>query len=243
MKSGKPNYSPADMMSIQLARLLPDGENVFHGLSSPIPMVAILLAKRLYTPQLVYLNIAGGIDPKPRKLYTSSVHLELLRNSSAYFSLTEIFDLSARGRLDNAFLSGAQIDQYGNINNSVIGSFTQPKVRLPGGAGSAVIIPTAKRTIVWRTKHDRRTMVEKCDFITSTGNVSHVVTPLAIFRKEGGRLVVESIHPHTTVDYVQEHTGFPLIFDQLRITKEPTRQELFALNQIDPGHVREIEFS
>lgn len=242
MSATRRKYTDADMMVVQLARLLPDGENVFHGLSSPVPMVAVLLAKHLYTPNLVYLNISGGIDPKPKTLHTSSVHQELMRNSPAFFSLTEIFDLSARGKLDNAFLSGAQIDQYGNINNSVIGSFSQPKVRLPGGAGSAVIIPTAKKTIVWRTKHDRRTMVEKCDFITASGNISHIVTPLAIFRKENGRLVVQSIHPHTTVEEVQAQTGFPLLYDTLQYTTEPTEKELRALKHIDPKGVREIEF-
>ena len=55
----------------------------------------------------------------------------------------EVFDLSMRGGLDVAFLSGVQFDALGHVNASVIGDYHKPKVRLPGGAGSAVLIPTA----------------------------------------------------------------------------------------------------
>ncbi|MCQ3980815.1 MAG: CoA-transferase, partial [Anaerolineae bacterium] len=56
-----PPLTPDMMLPIALARLLRDGETVFHGVASPVPMVAILLAKRLHAPNLVYLNITGSI--------------------------------------------------------------------------------------------------------------------------------------------------------------------------------------
>jgi len=43
------------MMAVAMARLLRPGETVFHGVASPLPMVATLLAKRLYAPDLTYL--------------------------------------------------------------------------------------------------------------------------------------------------------------------------------------------
>ena len=103
-------------------------------------------------------------------------------------TLTDLFDLAARGRLDTAFLSGVQIDGAGRINMSVIGDFARPTVRLPGGAGSAALMPRAKRTILWRTKHDPRVFVERLDFVTAQGNVDRVVTPLCVFRRRDGRL-------------------------------------------------------
>ena len=102
-------------------------------------------------------------------------------------TLADLFDLSARGRLDVAFLSGVQIDAEGRINMSAIGSYEQPKVRLPGGAGSAMLMPTARRVILWRTKHDPRTFVERLDFVTAAGNVDRVVTPLGIFARRGAK--------------------------------------------------------
>src|SRR5215213_7005604 len=95
-----------EIMVVSMARLLRDGETVFHGVASPLPMVAILLAKRLHAPNLVYLNITGSIDPRPDRLPVSTVDPSLLRGTRALVTLTDLFDLSARGRLDTAFLSG-----------------------------------------------------------------------------------------------------------------------------------------
>ena len=39
-------------------------------------------------------------------------------------------------------------------------------------------MPTARRTLLWRTKHDPRTFVERVEFVTAVGNVDRVVTPL-----------------------------------------------------------------
>ncbi|MDP9357083.1 MAG: hypothetical protein M3R02_17705, partial [Chloroflexota bacterium] len=66
-------FGPAEMMAVALARLIRDGETVFHGIASPLPMVAILLAQRLHAPNCVYLGIAGGVDPRPDTLPVSTV--------------------------------------------------------------------------------------------------------------------------------------------------------------------------
>ena len=149
------NYRVCDIMVCAMARLIKNGDTVFHGVSSHMPMTAVMLAKALHAPDAVYLNIPGGVNPKPSALqkYTSAGN-ELLERSTAYFPLAEVFDLSMRGKLDVAFLSGIQFDVNGNVNASVIGDYHKPKVRMPGGAGSAVLIPTAKRAIIWRTKHE-----------------------------------------------------------------------------------------
>ena len=115
-----------------------------------------------------------------------------------------------RGGLDVAFLSGVWFDDRGNVNASVIGPYEKPKVRLPGGAGSAVLIPTAKRAIIWRTKHDRRTFTPRVDFITAQGNVSEIVTPLCVFTMYQGQLILKSVHPYTSIGEVAENTAFPI---------------------------------
>lgn len=232
-----------EMMAVALARLLRDGETVFHGVASPLPMVAILLAKATHAPNLVYLHITGSIDPNPATLPVSTVDPALVRGTRALVTLTDLFDLAARGRLDTAFLSGVQIDGRGRINMSVIGDFARPKVRLPGGAGSAALMPRAKRTILWRTKHDPRVFVETLDFVTAEGKVDRVVTPLCQFRTVDGRLVVESIHPGVTPDQLRVATGFAIDVDETTPrTASPTSVELEALNAVDPGHVSASEF-
>jgi glutaconate CoA-transferase subunit B len=155
-----------------------------------------------------------------------------------------LFDLSARGRLDVAFLSGVQIDGAGRINMSVIGPFDRPKVRLPGGAGSAALMPSARRVILWRTRHDRRVFVERLDFVTAAGNVERVVTPLCVFRRVDSRLAVESLHPGATPDDVRAATGFPVaVGPETPATPPPTAAELAALRAIDPTGVVRSEFT
>ncbi len=72
---------PRELMVTALARLLRNGETVFHGVASPLPMVAILLARRLQAPDLVYLNITGSVDPRPERLPVSTVDPALLRGA------------------------------------------------------------------------------------------------------------------------------------------------------------------
>src|SRR5436190_15540424 len=165
------------MMAVAMSRLLRDGERVFHGVASPLPMVAILLAQRTHAPDLVYVNITGSVDPHPAVLPRSTTAPQLLAGTATIVTLADLFDLSARGALDTAFLGGVQIDGQGRINMSVIGEFRHPKVRLPGGAGSALVLPTARRTILWRAVHTPRCLVERLDFVTATGNVDRLVTP------------------------------------------------------------------
>lgn len=237
------NNRVCDIMVCAMARMIQDEDKVFHGVSSHMPMIAVLLAKELHATHAVHLNIPGGVDPFPRKLkkYTSAGS-ELLEGAKSSFPLMEVFDLSMRGGLDVAFLSGVQFDISGNVNASVIGNYQKPKVRLPGGAGSAVLIPTAKRAVIWRTKHDKRTFVNQVDFITTKGNVDRIVTPLCIFKMENGELVLDTIHETSSLKEVQDNTGFPVKYSRITITPSPTKNELSVLKRIDPGDFRNIEF-
>ena len=147
-----------------------------------------------------------------------------------------------RGGLDVAFLSGVQFDALGHVNASVIGDYHKPKVRLPGGAGSAVLIPTARCAIIWRTKHDKRTFTGKVDFVTARGNVSDIVTPLCVFTMHEGELILKSVHPTSSIEEVAANTGFPIRYFSIEQTPPPTSEDLRALREIDPMDYRSIEF-
>ncbi len=237
------DYTVAEQMICEMARLIEDENTVFHGVSSHMPLLAVLLAKQMHAPNAVHLNIPGGVDPENVNIssYTSAGR-ELMDDAMATFQLMDVFDLSMRGRLDVAFLSGIQFDVNGNVNASVIGDYKKPKVRMPGGAGSAVLIPTAKRTIIWRTKHDKRTFVEKVDFVTTKGNIYRVVTPYCVFKYEGGKLALESVHANSSFEEVQDNTAFALSKENLKTTAKPTVQMLNTLNRLDPNNYRGIEF-
>lgn len=127
---------------------------------------------------------------------------------------------------------------------STIGDFNRPKIRLPGGAGSAALLPTVKRAILWKSKHDRRGLVEQVDFITATGNVDKVITPLGIFTKEDGILKLWRVFPHSSLEEIKENTGFSIqLAPDFAIETEPNAEELLLLQELDPENMRLVEFS
>ena len=176
---------------VNLARQIQPGDVVFTGVNSAVPTAACLLAKRAYPFGFTHLNVAGGVDARPLALPASSGDPALLTGTAAIFNNEDFYDLCARGGIDIAFLGAAQIDGAGRANVSAIGSWQSPQVRLPGGGGAAVMMPTARRAVVWQTSHAPRGLVERVDFATSAG-ASTLVTPLAVFARpaDGGFALV-----------------------------------------------------
>lgn len=234
-------YTRADMMIVTMARLLKDADNAFMGVASNLPFFSIWLARKIYNPNLTWLNIPGRVNPNPSFPPRSTVDFQLCKEGRASITLANIFDMSARGELDIAFLSGVQIDKYGNFNLSHISEGDKIKVQFTGGAGSALLCANTRRVILWRTRHDKRTFIEKCDVNTASGNIYRVVTPLAVFGKENGSLKLDSIHPYSSYDEVSENTGFPV--SSAPFTPPPTEDEIKLLDEFDPERIREIEFS
>ncbi|HET7635910.1 MAG TPA: CoA-transferase [Burkholderiales bacterium] len=236
-------YTRADMMAVAMARLIADRERVFVGVNSPLPMVAVTLALKLHATHADFITIAGGINAQPPALAAATSSARLSAGSASVFDNEDFYGLNARGGVDVSFLGMAQIDAQANVNSSFIGGQTKPKVRFPGGGGAAVILPLTRRIILWRAAHSPRIFVERCEFVTSAGNIDRVVTPLCVFRKRDGRLALESIHPYVARDALQQQTGFMIPgLDQAPLTPEPDARELEMLVRIDPDSVRESEF-
>jgi glutaconate CoA-transferase subunit B len=217
-----------------LARFIRPHEVTFSGVNSTLPMLACLLAKRAYDFEFVYINVAGGVQPTPSKIPLSSSDPVLSEGSTAIFANEDFYDLCTRGRMDLCFLGAAQVDGLGRTNVSTIGDWHNPKVRLPGGGGGAVMLPTARRAVTWRTEHSKRTLVETLDFVTAAGGMHGVVTPLAVFVKREGRLVLQSWHPERSLDEVVARTGFAVDARGAEPTPPPTPREIDALRSLDP---------
>ena len=217
-----------------LARFIRPGEVTFSGVNSTPPMLACLLAKRAYDFDFVYINVAGGVQPTPSRIPISSSDPVLAEGSTAIFANEDFYDLCTRGGMDLCFLGAAQIDGQGRTNVSAIGDWHNPKVRLPGGGGGAVMLPTARRAVTWRTEHSRRTLVEELDFVTASGGMHGVVTPIAVFVKRDGRLALQSWHPAVTLDVVRGRTGFAFDAEGAQPTTPPTAAEVEALRSLDP---------
>ena len=248
------SYSSAELMIINAARLLRDGDVVFVGVGQP--NLACNLAKRTHAPNLVMIYEAGVIGAEPARLPLSIGDPTLVSGALSVVSMYDIFaNYLQRGNVDVGFMGGAQIDKYGNINATVIGDYAQPKVRLPGSGGSQEIAAWANRCYIM-TPHQKRRFPEKVDFMTSAGFLSGrkereatgvrgggmlaVVTDIGMLEpEETGEMVLTALHPGKTVEQAKENTGWDLVAaDELRTTDLVTESELQILrNDLDPNGI------
>ena len=244
-------FTPAELMIVNAAHLLRDGDRVFVGVGQP--NLACNLARRTHAPQLVMIYEAGVVGARPARLPLSIGDPTLVTGATSVCSMYEIFSLYLqRGNVDVGFLSGAQIDRFGNINATVIGDYNHPKVRLPGSGGSMEIAAWAKRIYIM-APHQKRRFPEKVDFRTSAGFLSGrderiaagvhgsgpqaVVTDLGIMQPDAnGELVLTALHPGIEVEQARLNTGWDLkIAENLEVTQPLTVKELHILHQeLDP---------
>ncbi|MBI3738312.1 MAG: CoA-transferase subunit beta [Chloroflexi bacterium] len=245
-------YSSAELMIINAARLLRDGDVVFVGVGQP--NLVCNLAKRTHAPNLVMIYEAGVIGAEPARLPLSIGDPTLVSGSLSVVSMYDIFTLYLqRGNVDVGFMGGAQIDKYGNINATVIGNdYNHPKTRLPGSGGSQEIAAWANRCYLM-TPHQKRRFPEKVDFMTSAGFMSGkgdrahtglrgagmigVVTDIGFMEPdENGELILTALHPGKTVEQAKENTGWSLkVSPNLKATEQVTEKELKILREeLDP---------
>jgi len=248
------NYNPKELMVVNAARLLRDHDVVFVGVG--IPNLACNLAMRTHAPNLKMIYEAGVIGAQPSRLPLSIGDPSLVSGSTSVCSMYDVFTLYLqRGNVDVGFLGGAQIDQYGNINATVIGDYRHPKVRLPGSGGSMEIAAWANRCYII-TPHQKRRFPARVDFHTSIGFLSGgdarqktgvrgggpeaVVTNLGILQpNQEGELVLTALHPGVTYAEVQENTGWLLKqAEDCQVTKPPDTEELRILREeLDPQRI------
>jgi glutaconate CoA-transferase subunit B len=232
-----------ELIATTLARLIRDGEVVCHGVNSVLPSLAIALARRLHAPRLRHVSIGGGLDGAPPTLPRSSSGPGWLVGSPVVLSNVDVYQLALRGRIDVMVLGCVQVDRHGRVNSTVIGDFARPRVRLPGGGGAAVLFQVVRRVIVFRTRHDPQSLVPAVDFVTATGNLDRVVTPLAVFRATPDGLRLEALQPGATPEEVTRRTGFPVEpLPGLSTLAPPTSAELEALAVLDPDRLRDLDF-
>jgi len=175
--------------------------------------------------------------------------------------LEDMWSYVHRNTLETFCIRGAQIDKFGNVNNSVIGDFRKPKVRLPGSAGMGDMGSLDKKIYIWSTTHNARTFVEKVDFRACPGYLDGgdararlglksgpqaVVTNLCVmdFEPVSKRMRLKSLHRGVLLQDVQERTGFELVVPgDVPHTEPPTVEQLRLLREVvDPKGMRKIEF-
>jgi glutaconate CoA-transferase subunit B len=247
------DYSAMELMICCAARLLEDGRTAAVG--TGIPCAAAMLAQRTGAPHLVICFEAGGVAPQLPTMPISVGDSRAFYRAAMATSMADIMETCQRGLIDYTFLGGAQIDAYGNLNSTVIGTdYARPKVRLPGSGGANDLASLCWRILVV-TSHDRRRFVEKLDFLTTPGYLTgpgareaaglpagtgpyRVITDLAVlgYHDQTKRMEVHSLHPGVALEQVRQATGFALgVREPLATTAPPTEAELHVLRtEVDP---------
>ncbi len=245
--------TPSELMTVNAARLLRDGDVVFVGVG--LPNLACNLARRTHAPGLVMIYEAGVIGAQPARLPLSIGDPTLVSGSLAVCSMFEIFAYYLQGGLVSVgFMGGAQIDRFGNVNATVIGDYAHPKVRLPGSGGSMEIAAWADRCY-FITPHEKRRFPPRVDFHTSAGFLggrpereaiglrgggpAAVVTNLGVLEPdETGELVLGALHPGAHAEQAEQNTGWSLRrAPSVRVTDPVTEDELTILRELDPGRI------
>lgn len=240
-------------MTIAASRLLEDGKVLFAGIGQPL--VAAAIAKRRQAPNLTVLLKGGmiGIELQAGELPASTNEVRAAIGAQMLTTATDIFLMAQRGFFDYGFIGVAQVDQYGNVNTSVVGDPAKPVVRLPGPGGANDIASMCNEVVVV-TQHEPRRFVERVDFITSpgflTGTTSRrdsgllyggprwVVTDLALldFAPDSRRMRVRALQAGVTLDQVRAATGFELlVHDQLDELPPVDDAELALLRHLVDG--------
>ena len=248
-------YSKSEMMIAASARRLTGATNCIVGVG--LPNIVCNLAQRTVAPELQLVYESGAFGARPERLPLSIGDPTLATGATAITSMFELFAYYLQaGLIDVAFLGGAQIDRFGNLNTTVIGDYDRPKVRLPGSGGACEIAIHARQILVIM-RQAQRSFVEKLHFRTSpghSGDPAHdaargwwgsgptaVVTDLGTydFAEATGEMTLMTLHPGVTFDDVRANMGWePEVADDLAETPPPTEEELRLIREeLDPGGV------
>jgi glutaconate CoA-transferase subunit B len=262
-ESAAPSWK--ERMAIALARDFTDGERIISGAHTEISFAAGLLAQKMHAPN-IKLQLGGtcflvNVTDLPVRLPKTSTEYRMIRWAEIAYDHMETFMYfgAPGGRAyyegnrpptnkyfvgDKFFAGGIQVDGWGNTNMIGIKGADGKRFafRGPGSIGTTDIV-TVATPYIFVTHHDRRTLVDKVDYISMHGpngwrdnkfpgrGPKWIITPNALFTfDKTGRAQLSGVFAGTTADWVRENTGFAFKLDPaFGEIIEPTAEELSVL--------------
>jgi len=246
------DYSPTELLTTVASNLIDDGSTVMVG--TGMPMLAAMLAQRTHAPDATLIYEAGGIGAQAPALPVSVGDERTFHRGIAAAGMHDVMSYGQAGHIDCGFLGGAQIDRYGNLNSTVIGSQASPTVRFPGSGGANDIGSWAAETII-AMRQSEDSFVEDLDFRTTPGYLdgpgaraeaglpretgpSHVITQYGVYGSddETREMTLQRLHPSVDVDVVNEESAFEIhVPDEYGRNPEPSDEQLRILREeLDP---------
>lgn len=249
-------FTTDELICTCISRQIENGEMVAQGIATPLVAAGYLLAKLTHAPDLIFVSAIGqAYCQEWAPLGIASIEKLWLQQGLMSFGFV-------RGACDflprfgpKEFFRPGQVDAYGNFNNVFMGgTYTRPRLRLPGSGGIADVTVFEEKVYLYVPRHGRHTFVPQLNFCSGLGHVPdrrwgqgprYLVSDLGQFdfEPERGRMRILTLHPGVTLARVQAKTGFPLIIpEHLTETVSPNATELQYLRElIDPLGVRKLE--
>lgn len=253
------NYTNREMQVITIAKCVQNDQIAIVG--TGLPLIGTSLAKRVFAPGCRLIVESGLMDCAPLEVPRSVGDIRFMGHCAVQWPNVRYVGFQANEWLHGsdrmiAFIGGAQIDPFGNVNSTSIGNYYRPKARFTG-SGGANGIATFVNTVIMM-QHEKRRFIDKVDYITSAGwgdggpdgraklglptdrGPQMVVTDKGVmkFDEKTRRMYLSGYYETSSPEEIKENTGFEL--DVSRAVKlEPPSPEIIRIirEEIDPKQV------
>lgn len=250
------NYTNKEMQAVTIARQIKDGQVVIVG--TGLPLIGASLAKRVFAPNCNLIVESGLMDCAPIEVPRSVGDCRFMAHCGTQWPNIRFIGFETNEWLHDserliAFIGGAQIDPYGNVNSTCIGDYHEPKTRFTG-SGGANGIATYSNTIIMM-QHQKRRFIEKIDYVTSPGWMDGpggrerhglpgnrgplmVVTDRGVmkFDEETKRMYLAGYYPTSSPEDIIENTGFDIDVSKAVLLEAPEPEVIRMIREeIDPG--------
>ncbi|MHC1717822.1 MAG: 3-oxoacid CoA-transferase subunit B [Acidaminococcaceae bacterium] len=150
-------------------------------------------------------SIAEGADIHPQLINAGRQSVKQTPGC-AFFDSATSFGMIRGGHIDYTVLGAFEVDEDGNIANWII-----PNGKMFGVGGAMDLVVGANKVVIamMHTSKGEPKLLKKCTLpVTGYGEVDIVVTEMAMFFFENGKIILKKIAPEVDVDYVRSITEF-----------------------------------
>jgi glutaconate CoA-transferase subunit B len=250
------NYTNREMQAVTIAHSVENGQIAIVG--TGLPLIGASIAKRCYAPDCCLVVESGLMDCAPLEVPTSVGDCRLMAHCGVQWPNARYVGFQANEWLNGndrmiAFIGGAQIDPYGNVNSTSIGDYFRPLARFTGSGGANGIVTFVNTVIMMQ--HEKRRFIEKVDYVTSPGWVDGpggrervglpgnrgpkmVVTDRGVmkFDPETKRMYLAGYYEFSSIREIVENTGFDIDTSRAAPIAPPEPEIIRMIREdIDPG--------
>jgi len=247
------NYKLTELMVVRCAKEIADGEVVYVGVGLPLVVAAFSFATS--APNMIMFTEGGAIRATaPLALAITIDDPAAFVGGDATFGMLATMASLQRGEVDVAFIGGAQIDKFGNINSTGVGDWSKKEsfTYFAGSGGANDMATCGKRTLAI-IPQDRTKFVEKVDYLTTPGYLGGpgerqkngmiggpecVVSTMGVYKFDINtkEMYLAEYFPGQSVEKIKAACSWDLkVSPNVIETAPPTEEELKILRGIDPS--------